>query len=441
MAGLEMSNSSAISQTTRKLVQAIDECSGELKIQPYDLQSPAFFRWLKDQKGYQPNQVRSAREHLSRIGGYASLRNASFPAKATASTVEKVELRGDAERGRADVDALSHDEIFIGRFREMMDGVVKNSHKLFTPYGYSTTKGHEKTARAVVLAISDTHFGSRLDAREFGEDYKYDFPEEARALSSVIQRTCDFKRDHRPETELVIWLGGDLIRGKLHDRQLGRMLAEQSADAMWLLSQAIRVAAGNFKKVTVYCSSGNHDRDTERHPGHAVEEKVDSRGTVIYYGIKLAVAHLPNVKVIIPRTPQADIEVLGHRIYATHGDTNFRVGNPSKVIDMKSMDQQAQSINLKEYTDGRAPYDVFMTGHVHQGVHMPLPTADLVINPTLLPTDGFAKSIGYLLQRPGQVMFEVTKDYAVGDLRFFFVDKTTMKEAALDKVIAPFSDF
>jgi predicted phosphodiesterase len=436
-----MNASSAISPLTRQLANAIGECCGAKKVQPYDLQPAAFFRWLKEERDLSADELRKVREHLSRVGGYQQLRNAFFVGSSTPSTIEKEEMKGIAKLGKENVVALAHDEIFISRFREVMDGVVKDSRKLLSPYGYSTKQTKEKTERAVVLALSDLHFGSKLDAREFGDDYKYDFPEEARSLASVIRRTCEFKRDHRDETELVIWLGGDLIRGKLHDRELGRMLAEQSADAMWLLSQAIRVAAGNFKKVRVFCSSGNHDRDTERHPHQAQEEKVDSRGTVIYFGVKLAVAHLPNVTVTIPRTPQADIEVLGHRIYATHGDTNFRVGNPAKVIDIKSMDQQAQSINLKEFTDGRSPYKVFMTGHVHQGLHIPLPTADLVINPTLMPTEGFAKSIGYLLQRPGQVMFEVTRAYPVGDLRFFFVDSDTVKDAALDKVIAPFKDF
>jgi hypothetical protein len=436
-----MNASSAISPLTRQLANAIGECCGEKKVQPYDLQPAEFFRWLKEEKSLSAEELRKVREHLSRVGGYQQLRNAFFVGASTPSAVEKVEMQGIAKLGKANVTALAHDEIFIARFREVMEAVVKNSGKLLTPYGYSTKPVREKTERAVVLALSDLHFGSKLDAREFGDDYKYDFPEEARSLASVILRTCEFKRDHRDETELVIWLGGDLIRGKLHDKQLGRMLAEQSADAMWLLSQAIRVAAGNFKKVRVFCSSGNHDRDQDRHQGYAQEEKVDSRGTVIYYGIKLAVAHLPNVTVTIPRTPYAEIDVLGHRIYATHGDTNFRVGNPAKVIDIKSMDQQAQSINLKEYTDGRAPYKVFMTGHVHQGLHIPLPTADLVINPTLLPTEGFAKSIGYLQQRPGQVMFEVTRRFPVGDLRFFFVDTDTLKDAALEKIVARFGDF
>jgi hypothetical protein len=428
----------AISPLTRQLANAIGDCCAAQKVQPYDLRQGDFVRWLKDERKLGRDDLRKIQAHFSRVGGFVQLRNAFFVGSPTPGLLEKVEMEGIAKLGRANVTALAHDEIFLSRLQEVMSATLKQAGRL-PPFGFSVKPSREKTARVVTQALSDLHFGSRLDPREL--PFRYDFEEEARAMASVLVRLCQFKLDYRAETDLIIWLGGDLTRGKIHDRQAGRAGAEQACDAMWLLTQFIRVAAGNFKKVTVYCSTGNHDRDEARSHGTAFEEKWDSRGTTIYYGIKLAVQHLPNVQVFIPRTPYCEWEVFGRRVYATHGDTNLNPGNPSRTVDVGNIYRQMTNINLAEFQAGRKQYEAFMCGHVHQGMHLPLPSGELVINPALIPIDGYTRGIGIANTKFGQVMFESTPEHVVGDLRFTFVDGEVFKDKSLDRVIAPFKDF
>jgi len=430
---------SPISPLTRQLANAIGECCQEKRIQPYDLRSQDFTGWLKNEKGLESKELKDIQAHLSRVGGFSQLRNAFFVGTPTPSMLEKSELKGIAKLTKMNLASLATDEQFMARFGETMKAALAQSGRL-SPFGYSVKPSKEKTARVVTLCISDTHFGSKLDPREL--PHKYDFEEEARALSSVILRVCEFKTDYRDETELNIWIGGDLTRGKIHDRQAGRPGAEQAADAMWLLIQMIRIAAGKFKKVTVYCTPGNHDRDEARNPeGSGFDEKWDSRATVIYVGIKYAVDHLPNVTVHIPRTPYCDWKIFGHRVYATHGDDNLNPGNPGKNIDISRLDAQMKTINLGEVQDHHQPYDLFIVGHVHQGLHLPLPVAELLVNPALIPVDGYARGRGYASSRPGQAMFESTKDHIVGDHRFLFTGPEVRKDRSLDKIILPFKDF
>lgn len=431
----------ASSPLTQQIAAAIGECCGSGKIHPQDLTHGLFIRWLKEEKDLDADDLRTVRLHIQRLGGLNGIKNTFFASTPSATVVEREELKGIAKLARANMLTLANDELFLNRLSDIMTKVSKElaRHKVPTIAG-ATKKTRAKTQRIVTLMLSDLHFGSKLDPREL--PFKYDFEEEARALASVIVRLCEFKVDYREESELVIWIGGDLARGKIHDKQGGRCAAEQFADAQWLLLQAIRIAAKHWKKVTVYCSTGNHDRDESRHEGRAADEKFDSRATMVYVGLKNALSCCtPNVTVNIPRTAYCEWEVFGHPVYKTHGDTHLEVGNPSKNINIERIHSQMKTINLARVARSLKPYKVFGVGHVHQGMHLPLPTADLIVNPALIPIDGYAESVGYALSRPGQTLYESTEHHPVGDLRFLDVRPETLKDKSLDRIILPFHDF
>lgn len=433
------SSSTAISPLTRQIADAIGECCGAGKLQPCDLTYGGFVRWLKNEKELGADELTRIRLHLQRVGGFQNLRNSFYVGSPSAALVEREEMKGISKLAKANTIALAHDELFLARLAEIMGKVSRELAKARVPSLGAKPKGKHKTQRIVTLMLSDLHFGSKLDPREL--PFKYDFEEEARALASVIVRLCEFKVDYREESELIIWIGGDLVRGKIHDKQGGAPAAEQFADAQWLLLQAVRIAAKHWKKVTVYCSTGNHDRDETRHAERAMEQKFDSRATLVYTGLKHAVDYLPNVEVHIPRTAYCEWEVFGHPVYKTHGDTNLEVGNPSKNINIEKIDKQMKTINLARIARGLKPYKVFGVGHVHQGMHLPLPGSDLIVNPALIPIDGYAESVGYALSRPGQTLYESTETHPVGDLRFLDVPPTILKDRALDGIIIPFKDF
>lgn len=429
---------SVVSPLTRQVANAIAEACADRKVQPSHLRWGELKRWLKESKGFEATELRQVEAHVASVGGFTNLRNAFFIASATPQNIEAAEMKLEAKLGRASVNALVSDEVFLRRWEEATRAVLsKNAH--YKPFGYAIKPSKEKTLRVDTVALSDLHFGSRLDPREL--KVRYDFTEESRRLASVLDRVVRFKLDYRDVTELVIWLGGDLICGKIHDKQNSRAISEQLCDAMWLLTQFVEAAAGHYKHVHVYCTSGNHDREEGRHEKPAHDAKWDSRATGVYFAIKLAVRHFKNVEVHIPRTPYNEYAPFNRRIYATHGDTNFQTGNVAKGVDIDRLVKQMNTINLAEMQSRHAPYEAFLAGHIHQGVHVPLPVAELVTNPALLPADGYSQSIGYLNSKTGSVLFESTQDHVVGDLRFLFVDNSVHDDAALDRLIQPFCDF
>lgn len=427
------------SPLTRQLADAIADYCGIHGVAPSDALFGSFIKWLRTDKELSPNELKRVREHLQRLGGFSQLRNAFFAGTPTPALIEREGLKGIAKLNKTNVIELAQLRLFENRLESILPVAMKSLGRM-APIGYATKPARGATGRTVTLFLSDLHFGSKLDPREL--PVKYDFQEEARALASIIVRVCEFKRDHRKETNLVVFLGGDLIRGKIHDKQAGATAAEQSTDAMYLLTQAIRILASEFKHVDVCCSTGNHDRDDSRHVDRAFENKWDSRATVIYYGIKNHFAFdYKNVSVHIPRTPHCEWQTFGHRIYATHGDTNLNSGNPSKIIDVRNIHRQMADINLAEFRAHRRPYDAFLVGHMHQGLHMKLPAGWLIANPALIPVDGYARGVGFNSSDCGQILFESTPDHVVGDLRFMFVEPEVLKDKSLDKVIIPFKDF
>lgn len=429
----------AISTDTQRLVGLMSQCCIDLKRQPTDLRYGDFKRWLKKNWGLNQPDMREVEVYVASVGGFVTIRNAFFASAPSIRSVEKAELKGIAKLGRVATATLADQELFLKKLETRMSKILAD-HAHYKPFGYAF-KQHGKTpagetGRVLNLALSDLHFGTSLDPREV--PYRYGFVEEARRLASVIKRACEFKRDYRDETDLVVWLGGDIIAGLIHDQVAPLALAEQVGDAVWLLRQAIIILAGEFRKVTIYCSSGNHDRNVARHIQRATSGKYDSFATHIYIALKAATKHLHNVKIHIPRTPHIEYSPFPHqRVYNTHGDTGLNAGNPGKNIDIGNMERQMLRINNGEVQRGERPFGLFVVGHVHIGTLTYLSCGDLITNGCLIPPDPYSISLTYTATKNGQQMWETTPARLVGDSRFLEVNEATDLDASLDQLIVP----
>lgn len=433
------SPTSNISDTTQKLVGLMSRCCIDRRVQPADLRYGDFKRWLKAELDLSADEMREVEAYIASVGHFVTIRDAFFASAPSAGKVEAAELKSIAALGRTATATLANQELFLTTLEKRLTKVFKE-HATFKPFGYAAKKYlHTKkdhNARVLSLILSDLHFGTWLDPREV--PYRYTTVEEARRLASIIKRTCDFKRDYRDETELVVWLGGDLIKGLIHDVSAGLSLAEQVADAVWLLRQAIVILASEFKKVTVYCTSGNHDRNVTRHAQRATTGKWDSFATHIYIGVKAGTMFLPNVKVHIPRTPYIEYAPFeGQRVYATHGDTCLDAGNPGKSINTTHLENQMLRINQGESARGLKPFGLFIVGHVHTGSLSHPATGDMLTNGCLIPPDPYSVSIGYTSTKNGQYLLESTPHRIVGDSRFLEVTQETDKDESLDALIQP----
>lgn len=328
------------------------------------------------------------------------------------------------------------DELFQQRLQASLEKIFSTMPVVAQRY---QQKKKLKTARILNLLWSDLHFHALLDRREVGVSFGP--VEEARRLAALCVQAAEYKRDHRDETELAINLAGDIIQGMLnHDPRDGAPLAEQWSAALHLLVQAVTFLASEFKRVTVRCVSGNHGRNVARHKERATHQKWDSLESMLYFGLRTALAQIKNVSVEIPYAPFYVYPVFDKNIFVTHGDTVLKPGNPSSSIDVMSIRRQINEFNAQRHD--RDKVSLFCVGHVHTGALIQL-AGDVcfMANGALIPPDAFAQSVGVFDATCGQQMWESVPGRVVGDIRFVKVDAATDSDQSLDKIVRPFGGF
>lgn len=319
---------------------------------------------------------------------------------------------------------------FLERFSEnTFKGRVKPHHP---------PKTVKRIDRALNLVLSDLHFGADIKAIETGF-LDYGPTQEARRLAMVVKQTVEYKPQYRDSTVLNISLLGDIIQHKLHDAQDAAPVSEQVCRAIHLLTQAFAQLAENFPKVVIHCATGNHGRDLNRHKERAASGKWDSLETVVYYSVKNALSAYKNIVFNIPKTPFVMYEVLGHKIFATHGDGVINPGNPGKALNIARLEQQINKINasLKDQEEVK----VAIVGHTHCASVSQLSSgAIMVTNGALPPVDPFAVSLGILENNASQTLFESVMDHPVGDIRFIRVGAKEDNDNTLDNIISPWEE-
>jgi predicted phosphodiesterase len=398
--------------------QGIEKAAAKLAMDPSQIDNASF--WM-----HAPGSLQEW--DLRKLGGFDKMLSAIYPQKAVISR-----QRGATKRSFQNIEDT---RIILDNFLENLKEVPFNKIK---PFKLQQVK-KAKTDRVVVLTLSDLHFGADIRKDETGR-LEYSRMEESRRFAAVIKQVINYKYDHRDSTELVIFLIGDVIQNNLHDPRDGDIVAAQMARASWLLTCGLKQLAAHYKKVTVYCSTGNHGRNKARHFERAVHSKGDSLETSIYYSVKLALANQSNVDVQIPMTPYVSVDILGHKMLATHGDTVINPGNPGSAIKIKQLADQINRINAS--LNDREEYKVVIVGHVHIGSMTHLDNgAVMITNGALCPVDAFAVSIGAMENSAGQQLFEVTRSHAVGDARYIKVGLKDDLDASLDQIIEPWPGF
>jgi hypothetical protein len=351
-----------------------------------------------------------------------------------------VQEKGAINQNRSFSLLAARDELFFQQLEAFTHDLFKKNPIKLKLSGFLSKKHNKPVKREVNAVLSDLHIRANLDPREL--PHKYGWQEEARRLAKVVAEIADYKTQYRDSTHLNVNLIGDIIQGILdHDPRDGAPLAEQCGAAIHLLTQVLIFLAQHFPKVTVRCVPGNHGRNVARHKARAMHQKWDAFETIVYYSLKKAVAHLPNVSVEIPYSPHYIYESLGHYVMATHGDTFIDVGNPGSLINVKNINLKMNEINATRPKGQHV--EMLAVGHVHVASRIRLPGGVVVItNGALIPPDGFmVNGVGRLDSVCSQTIWESTEKYVAGDYREITVDTSTDSDESLDKIITPFHAF
>lgn len=323
---------------------------------------------------------------------------------------------------------LGDRDALIERLEKSVKHIPEIKVKPFKPRNSKT-----EIDRVVTFNNGDTHWGADLLAEkgtvEFGP------LEEARTQASFIKNVIEYKSDHRDKTKLVWNIQGDMIENILHGHSGAAPLTEQWCRAVYYLSHSAGQLASNFREVQVNCQTGNHGRNLSLHPGRATAEKWNSLETMLYFAVKSATAHLPNVTWDIPKAPYSVYSIFDFNYLMAHGDGNFNPGNPGRSINAKEMKRKIHEWN-SDISLGKK-INVSQVGHVHTYTVIYLDDGTVMMtNGGATPANEFAQILGHRRNRLLQGIYEITPSFACGDMRA--IDATDAhKDKSLDSIIPP----
>jgi hypothetical protein len=326
----------------------------------------------------------------------------------------------------------------------------KSVEKNLTPLPKIATKKYKATKRnalkrELVLMLNDTHYGLIVDSEEVGDVNKFGWREACRRTALVIKETLEYKPHARDQVSKVnLLLNGDLISGVIHNLsgKTQDLAVHQVNGAVHILTYAIAELAKEFKEVQVTGICGNHeDFPHKREGGRAIQEKYDSFANLIFYSLSVAFRNNKNVKFNFPKTPYAFLDLPGGRTLLAHGDTVFSksLGNPGRQINVESISKEIKKFNAGEILKGRSPVKLLLLGHVHTFAHFITDDGvEVYIAPSLSGTDGYAHSLTINTNSTGQVIFESTEQFIMGDARLIRVTQAD-SDKELDDIIPTFT--
>lgn len=377
---------------------------------------------------------------LDKIGGFKAAVSTLYPEAAVQDQhiqgLKLVKSFVQKQVKKESVDTYMKDE-FLDVFKEVMSKAPVQIHKPI-----KQVKKSNNSKRTIVAHVSDTHFGANIDASEMSGVNSFNWTVASRRMAFFADQIVRYKPQHRQDTDLVVAINGDIIAGVIHDTEwFADLLTTQFAGTISILSQFISYVAQHFNSVRVVMTPGNHGRAMHKlNKGRATTHKWDSYETMIYIAVKnILEGKFKNVSCDIPKSPFAIIDIHGHKFLQTHGDTVINVGNPGSSINMRSINTQINKLNSSPIIKQDETFAGILVGHVHTACIQILENGTtLLINSTLSGNDPYAQSVGFFNNEPSQTMFEVTADYAVGDIRLIKV-KAADSNTSLDKIIKPFT--
>lgn len=408
-------------------ISSMKKVSVALGVEPNKVSQAQFF-------ANDPNDI--AEWDVRKAGGFNNLKKLYFPAEENLEVLNGSKLV-QAHRKRLE-SKYGVEEFFLNELSQSITEALKsNPIKLYTvPKKPKAPKTSAAKKRTIVAHLSDTHYGANVEKAELAGKNEFNWTIAARRTAHFIDQVCSYKPHYRQDTDLILCINGDIIAGQIHDQEwFVNLLTTQFSGTLSILSQAISYAANHFNSVTVVCTTGNHGRNVGKaNKGRASTHKWDSYEHMIYVSLREIFKKVPSVKFTIPESPYVIFDAQGHKFFQTHGDTVVNVGNPGNALNMRSINDQINKINASE---GKK-ISGLIVGHVHTPtVQLTESGCMILINGCLSGTDPFAQSIGIFDSNPTQMLFEVTQEHAVGDIRLVQLNEAD-KKTRLDLIIAPF---
>jgi hypothetical protein len=252
-----------------------------------------------------------------------------------------------------------------------------------------------------VITFSDLHYEESVDPRVVSDlnEYNTTIAEErtGRFFENSL-KLVDMARSKSMIKQLVLWLGGDLISGYIHEElmesnQLSPIDASIRVFALMISGIDYLLEHGEFEEIVVVTSVGNHGRTTQKRRVSTATQ--NSYEWMIYNFLATHYANEPRVRFKLSRSYHNYLDVYDFTLRFHHGE-NIRYGGGIGGITIPL------NKAIASWNEGRKA-DIDVMGHWHQRISQ----KHFVVNGSIIGYNAYAMSIKAPFERPQQSFFLV----------------------------------
>lgn len=261
-------------------------------------------------------------------------------------------------------------------------------------------KNRRETEAVAVVLASDWHVGEVVMPRTVNGLNKYT-PEIAKKRAvkffQMIERMVRKERQDVMIKKLVLWLGGDLITGHIHDSLKITTAMSPVSEAIYakeLIESGIRFLLDNTDlELIIPCSVGNHSRISAKVV--TGDEAGNSLEWFIYGALSRAFQDEPRVRFILSESYLNTVSIFGFKVRFHHGHAvKYGGGVGGLTIPL------LKAIYRWNQTE-RA--DLTCLGHFHDYMS----TRQFVVNGSMIGTTDYGLRFGFEHTPPTQAFFLV----------------------------------
>lgn len=274
------------------------------------------------------------------------------------------------------------------------------------------------TAPATYFALaSDWHIEERVRKENVlgKNEYTPDIARErARNYFKRVILMLDGARRLWDIKQMVLWLGGDLITGYIHEEYLEENFLSP-VEASLLLHEIFvgglktLLAESDLERILVVTSNGNHGRTGQKMKVATAAK--NSFEWLAYQHLRMQFENEPRLEWQIGTGYTNVVDCYGFRIGFHHGDRIGYQGGIGGTTIPANRRMQRQNSGLPPRFEGTANGPLHLTVHGH--FHSVSYPGGFIQNGSLIGWNDFAEALGCAFEDPQQVSFVVDERYKV----------------------------
>lgn len=250
-----------------------------------------------------------------------------------------------------------------------------------------------------VALLSDCHIEEYVDPAKVADRNSYNLKISAHRMNRFFQGTkwlIEFQRQEWAVRDLILWLGGDLMTGFIHDELIESNELSPTETVIELrrrLRSGINLLLedGELEQIIIPCSYGNHGRIGQKRRVKTGAE--NSYEWMLYNLMAEDYENEPRVRFEVPRGAHTYVTAYDKTLHFHHGDEVYYWGGVGG-LHIPLGKRVPMWENVKHA-------DIHHIGHFHQLTDV----GHTVVNGSLIGYTEYAFSIGAAYEPPRQAFY------------------------------------